>query len=109
MQIFLDKGADVNAPGGDKRSALQEASINGHESIVQLLLDRGADVNASCNDGSALHFASNLGHKSVMQILLDNGADINASGGEQGPELVAPFFTLKYAAAAVHICFSTME
>jgi ankyrin repeat protein len=51
----LDKGADVNAQGGDDGNALQSASAEGHQEIVQLLLDKGADVNAQGgNDGNAL-------------------------------------------------------
>jgi hypothetical protein len=44
--MLLDKGADVNAQGGDYGNALQAASAGGHEAVVKLLLDKGADVNA---------------------------------------------------------------
>ncbi|THY04866.1 Pfs, NACHT and ankyrin domain protein [Aureobasidium pullulans] len=40
------RGADVNAQGGYYGSALQAASVRGHDKIVQMLLDEGADVNA---------------------------------------------------------------
>ncbi|KAF8635154.1 hypothetical protein AX14_010535, partial [Amanita brunnescens Koide BX004] len=45
VQLLLEKGADVNAQGGNCGSALQAASNEGHMEIVQLLLERGADVN----------------------------------------------------------------
>ena len=46
-----DTTADVNAQGGQYDNALQEASIGGHEKVVQMLLDRGAGVNIQrCNN-----------------------------------------------------------
>jgi ankyrin repeat protein len=45
--MLLDRGADVNAQGGRYGSALQAASSEGHDKIVQLLLDKGADVNVN--------------------------------------------------------------
>ena len=46
MELLLNKGADVNAQGGEYGNALQVASYRGHEAVVRLLLDKGADVNA---------------------------------------------------------------
>ena len=46
MQLLLEKGADVNAQGGEYGNALQEASWRCHEAVVRLLLEKGADVNA---------------------------------------------------------------
>lgn len=40
VQLLLDKKADVNAKGGDLGSALQPASINGQETVMQVLLGR---------------------------------------------------------------------
>lgn len=83
MQLVLDKGADVNALGGEYGSTLQAASYSDHESVVQLLLDKGVDVNASGGHyGSALQAALCYDHKSVGQLLLEKGADVNASGGK---------------------------
>ncbi|KAH8752228.1 hypothetical protein F5883DRAFT_366071, partial [Diaporthe sp. PMI_573] len=42
VQLLLDNGADVNAPGGRYGNALQAASYAGHEMIVKLLLEKGA-------------------------------------------------------------------
>ncbi|KAH7385298.1 hypothetical protein DE146DRAFT_666750, partial [Phaeosphaeria sp. MPI-PUGE-AT-0046c] len=43
-KLLLDKGADINAQGGEYGNALQAASYKGHEQIVKLLLNRSADV-----------------------------------------------------------------
>ena len=77
VQKLLDRGADVNAQGGDYGNALQAASYGGHEKMAQLLLDRGADVNAQGGHfGNALQAASYAGHEKVAQLLLDRGADV---------------------------------
>ena len=90
VQMLLDKGADVNAQGGNLGNALQAASTGGHNQVVQILLDKGADVNAfGGRYGNALRAASSRGHNQVVQILLDKGADVNAQGGHYGNALRA--------------------
>jgi ankyrin repeat protein len=82
VKLLLDKGADVNAQGGDHGNALQAASVKGYEQVVKLLLDKGADVNAQGGDyDNALQAASVQGHEQVVKLLLDKGADVNAQGG----------------------------
>jgi ankyrin repeat protein len=44
--MLLEKGADMNAQGGEYENALQAAILQGHEAIVRMLLEKGADVNA---------------------------------------------------------------
>jgi ankyrin repeat protein len=46
VRLLLDKGANVNAQGGDFGNALQAASSNGYKAVVGRLLDKGANVNA---------------------------------------------------------------
>ena len=41
--LFCKRGADINVRGGDRGSAFEEASSNGHEAITRLLLARGAE------------------------------------------------------------------
>jgi hypothetical protein len=51
---ILEKGADVNAHGGEHGSALQAALSKHRDDIVQLLLKHGADsVSADAGAGSA--------------------------------------------------------
>ncbi|KAL9576873.1 MAG: hypothetical protein Q9203_007651 [Teloschistes exilis] len=92
-KMLLDKGADVNVPGGPYSNALQAASFRGHDQVVQMLLDKGADVNAPGGYyGNALQAASLQGHDQVVQMLLDKGADVNAQGEEYGNALQAASF-----------------
>ncbi|KAJ5136783.1 NACHT nucleoside triphosphatase [Penicillium atrosanguineum] len=85
---FIDKGADINAQGGEYGNALQAASSEGHQEIVKLLLDKGADINAQGGEyGNALQAASAEGHQEIVKLLLDKGADIDAQGGRYGNAL----------------------
>ncbi|KAJ4359359.1 hypothetical protein N0V85_009450 [Neurospora sp. IMI 360204] len=91
VKMLLDKGADVNAQGGDYGRALQAASGGGHKEIVEMLLDKGADVNAQGGlYGTALQAASGEGYKEIVKMLLDKGADVNAQGGYYGTALWRP-------------------
>ncbi|KAF2022452.1 hypothetical protein EK21DRAFT_83342, partial [Setomelanomma holmii] len=44
VKLLLDKGADVNAQGGEYGKALLAASARGDEAVVKLLLDKGAEA-----------------------------------------------------------------
>ncbi|KAH8702902.1 ankyrin repeat domain-containing protein [Phaeosphaeriaceae sp. PMI808] len=88
VKLFLDKGADINAQGGEYGNALQAASYRGHEQVVKLLLSKNVDVNAQGGDyGSALQEASAGGHEQIVKLLLDKNVDINAQGGRYGSAL----------------------
>jgi ankyrin repeat protein len=77
----IEKGADVNSrTDSGSSTALQLASDNGHERIVQLRLERGADVNADGRRGTALWIASTHGHERIVPLLLTNDANVNADG-----------------------------
>ncbi|KAI9768507.1 MAG: hypothetical protein M1839_004029 [Geoglossum umbratile] len=83
VKLLLDKGAGVNAQGGEYGNALYMASSGGHEQIVKLLLDKGANVNARGGwYGDPLQAASSGGHEQIVKLLLNKGADVNAQGGE---------------------------
>ena len=77
-QELASEGRDlINARGGYCGNALQAASEEGHEKVVQILIDAGADVNAQGEYYSnALYAASERGHEKVVQILIDARADV---------------------------------
>ena len=43
VRLLLEKGADVEAKNQRGRTALIEATSNGHEAVVQLLLEKGSN------------------------------------------------------------------
>lgn len=80
----------INTQGGLYGNALQAASSDGHEKVVQMLIDAGANVNAQGGyHGNALQAASTNDHNKVVQMLIDAGADVNAQGGFYGNALQA--------------------
>ena len=90
IQLLLDKGADVNAQGGEYGTALRAAAYKGSREVVQLLLDKGADINAQVGEyGTALQAAAYKGGREIVQLLLDKGADVHAQGGMYGTALQA--------------------
>jgi ankyrin repeat protein len=70
---------DLNLKRPHDRTALIEASLNGHLDVVQALLAKNADVNAKTDNGqTALMMASRKGYLEVVQALLAANADVNA-------------------------------
>ena len=90
VAMLMERGADVNAQGGDYGNALQAASYGGYEKVVSMLIEGGADVNAEGGYyGNALQAASFWGHEKVVSMLIEGGADVNAQGGLYGNALQA--------------------
>lgn len=94
---LLQAGADVNAVGFDKSTALVKAtdffrhmlrrngggfpSYEGSVAMVKLLLEAGANVNATDDDGKTalINFSGSFCDRTeVIGLLLDSGANINA-------------------------------
>ena len=74
-QLLAVHGADVNAQGGFYGNALQAASFQDYDKIVEVLLANGADVNAQGGFyGNALQAASYGGHDKIVEVLLAKGA-----------------------------------
>ncbi|KAL8729443.1 MAG: hypothetical protein Q9181_005000 [Wetmoreana brouardii] len=87
MELLLELGADVNAPGSrDGGRALWHAAASGSDRAVQILIDKGAEIDAipyeegeGTSDESALVTACENGHLSTARLLLAAGADVNAA------------------------------
>ena len=72
LKLLLERGADINAYGSDKKTPLIIVAQRGHAKLVQQLLHNGADILAK--DGkfnrSATEWATLGGHLQVVQLLL---------------------------------------
>ena len=80
---------DINVQRKPYGSALQAASVKGHEKVVELLLAKGANVNIRGSYDTALQAALSEGHEKVVELLLAKGADVNTKGGYYATALQA--------------------
>jgi ankyrin repeat protein len=87
IQLFLERGADVDAVDDDHSTLLHAASYHGSVEAAQLLLKRGANTNVRDAEGQTpLHrtlveITDGLEdhYFDVIQLLLEHGADVDAS------------------------------
>jgi len=80
VNLFLRRGADVEARSGSGRTPLSYAARNGHGDIVRLLLQQRQVVPDSVDafGRTPLMHAATNGHSVVVDLLLDTGRiDIN--------------------------------
>jgi ankyrin repeat protein len=80
--VLIAKGADVNAQGYHKSTALQFAAAWGTAEVVKLLLASGADLEAKSTDGrTPLHDAARWGRPDIAELLIVQRADPLAKDG----------------------------
>jgi len=89
VRLLLEKGTNINSCTKYGATALHQAAMSGHPSMIQLLLDNGADPNyrarvAESEDGyTPLHLvAATNGDPESTRILIENGADKSAITGK---------------------------
>jgi hypothetical protein len=77
IPLLLDAGAAVNSTSADRgNTALIDAALGKHTTIIERLIAAGADVNAKSKDGqSALIIAVGLTDTATSSLLLNAGAD----------------------------------
>ncbi|KAJ7453128.1 hypothetical protein FB451DRAFT_672056 [Mycena latifolia] len=81
---------ELGANEGEYDSALQAASVNGHDDILHILLAHGADINLHGRRyGTAMQMAAFFDQRTSARLLIDRGANINAEGGRYGTALYA--------------------
>lgn len=95
---LLASGAHIEAVHTKtKRNALIEASVQGHNGIVDLLLDHRCSLqHLDAQHMSALHHAAHKCHLLVAKALLDRGAAVDI----QGPNGLTPLHLASWASHA---------
>ena len=86
MQALLAKGAKIDYQDEGGRTALIQASQQGHEGIVQVLLARSlwgfgplrVEIDHQAKNGvTALFIAAYQGHQEIVELLITEGANVN--------------------------------
>ncbi|MCJ1400040.1 hypothetical protein MMC11_003243 [Xylographa trunciseda] len=82
IKRLIISGANLEAVHATtNRSALCEASLQGHSNVVDLLIHEGCRTDhADSESYTALHHACNKGHLAIVKSLIAANADIVASG-----------------------------
>ena len=82
IKRLIISGANLEAiHATTQRSALCEASLQGHSNIVDLLIHEGCPTNlADAESYTALHHACHKGHLAIVKSLLAANLDIEAPG-----------------------------
>lgn len=78
MELFVSRGADVNAENRLGEHALMHAAWRGHLPAVRWLIEHGARTDAQPMRWTALHYAAFAGHAEVADYLIERGANVNA-------------------------------
>jgi ankyrin repeat protein len=75
VQVFLDRGLDINARDKDGYTLLIRSAEGFHRPTIAFLLQHGADPNAKTKDGTtALQLAEKIGHLDDVELLRKAGA-----------------------------------
>ncbi|HET7775403.1 MAG TPA: ankyrin repeat domain-containing protein, partial [Azospira sp.] len=102
MELFLARGADINAVNGKGEQALLLAAWKGQLAAVKWLVEHGAAVNREGLQWSALHYAVFAGNQEVADYLLQQGAEVNARAPNGSSVLMMAAYEGKEA-LAIHL------
>jgi len=77
VKLFVEEGADVNAPTEHGMSPLHCAAGGGQEELVRYLISKGANLHAKNQSGATpFRDAAKGNHIAAMKVLLEAGAKI---------------------------------
>ncbi len=79
VELLIANGAEINAKGIAKSSALYVAASSGNKEVVEFLIANGAEINAPVGDDewTALSIAAFRGWKDIVILLIENGANVH--------------------------------
>ena len=80
VELVLNDGVDINAPGSDNGcTALPQASRSSSSQFIETLIDLGADVNAQRREGNEtpLMLAADWNNYMAASLIVTHGADVN--------------------------------
>ena len=89
VELYLERGADVNAVSKQRRTALTEAICWEHYDIARLLLQHGANPNVDSPNGSPILMAAGAGTADLLDLLLAHGASLAGNGDAVDPILLS--------------------
>jgi ankyrin repeat protein len=73
-RLLIDEGADINAQGDEKKTALMRAIESGDTGIAKLLIEKGADLDiADASQLTPLLYAAREGDLEVAELLIEHG------------------------------------
>lgn len=69
VELLIENGANVNAKDVFEDTAMHEACIGGHASVVKLLLNHGASPDVRGFGGTPLDIAEKNGFTTIVEML----------------------------------------
>lgn len=89
VRKLIQGGADVNASGRERRTALHFAAAYRRLEVVKFLLEAKAKINAQDSQGDTpLQMAASSGVESTALYLISHGADVNIANKENETPLI---------------------
>ncbi|WP_018228312.1 ankyrin repeat domain-containing protein [Methyloversatilis universalis] len=86
MQLFIERGANINYVSRIGEQAIALAAWKGHQKAVEWLIEQGASLDPPDRTWSALHYAAFAGKPRIVDLLVARGAKIDA----RAPNLATP-------------------
>ena len=87
VKSLLQKGAYVDFPDAEGRTALWWAAERNNAAIASTLIEEGANVNS--NEGVALCFAADNNNTEMISTLIEAGANVNGNDENTSPLHIA--------------------
>jgi len=113
LKLFLNKGQDVNAVGGDGTSIIHQFAAQARmKELKYLFLNYPPDLTIRGRDGNQAFHSIGVENKNpedqleVLKLFLDNGQDMNAIGGS-GQSILILFVSYNHMEAVKYLLKNT--